>query len=217
MLVHGLGASVEWWRPTVPRLASTHRVLLVDVGGFGRARRQSVRLDDAAAVLADWIRQVVDEPVALVGHSMGGFVAADLTIRHPELVERLVLVDAAGLLPPAPISEHLRNLARGGRRSPLRLAPLVFLDAYRAGLVAIARGGHQVLAMDLASELERIDVPTLVIWGEQDVSFAFKFSDDLMRALPHARLIPIADAAHLPQLETPTTVNTAVSAFLRGR
>jgi 2-hydroxy-6-oxonona-2,4-dienedioate hydrolase len=216
VLVHGLGASLEWWRPTIPRLVTSFRVHVVDLAGFGRARRQPVRLDLAAEVLAAWIRDRGLGPVGLVGHSFGGAVVTDLTLRFPELVERLVLVDAAGVALPGRLVEHLAHLVQGGRAAPLRLAPRVLVDLYRAGPVAIARGAHQVLAFDREPGLAGITVPTLVIWGERDRLIAPSIGRRIAAAIPGARLELIPRAGHTPMWDAPRAFNDAIGPFLEG-
>ena len=96
ILLHGLSGSGRWWSRNVPVFSRSFRTYSVDLPGFGQSRgvRWS-RLDDIADRLADWL---VDEGLPrahIVGHSLGGAVAARLAARHPNRVDRLVLVDAA--------------------------------------------------------------------------------------------------------------------------
>lgn len=97
VLVHGLGSSAEDWLPTARMLARDHRVVLVDLPGHGASampdpfslEQVSVALD---AALEDESR---DEPVILVGHSLGGLACAEYALEHPSRVRGLVLVEAA--------------------------------------------------------------------------------------------------------------------------
>ena len=96
ILLHGLSGSGRWWGRNVPAFADSFRTYTVDLPGFGQSRgvRWS-RLDDIADRLADWL---VDEGLSqahIAGHSLGGAVAARLAARHPDRIDRLVLVDAA--------------------------------------------------------------------------------------------------------------------------
>src|SRR5215212_10426130 len=96
ILLHGLSGSGRWWGRNVPAFADSFRTYTVDLPGFGESRgvRWS-RLDDIADRLADWL---VDEGLSqahFAGHSLGGAVAARLAARHPDRIDRLVLVDAA--------------------------------------------------------------------------------------------------------------------------
>ncbi len=97
VLVHGLGGSHLNWMLVAPQLAEHHRVIAIDLVGFGLtppAGRTS-RIDDQVALLGRFIEGVVGEPVVLIGNSMGGMVSALTTARHPSTVAALVLVDPA--------------------------------------------------------------------------------------------------------------------------
>ena len=96
ILLHGLSGSGRWWSRNVPAFASAFRTYAVDLPGFGASRclRWS-RLDDTVDRLADWIAGEGLSRAHIAGHSLGGTVAARLAARHPERVDRLVLVDAA--------------------------------------------------------------------------------------------------------------------------
>lgn len=97
LLVHGLGGSHMNWCAVAPRLAERHRVWALDLPGFGRSRplagRTTVRELQAATVRC--LEALADEPVILVGNSMGGMISMLVAERHPEKVAALVLVDAA--------------------------------------------------------------------------------------------------------------------------
>src|SRR5262245_37901786 len=97
VLVHGLGGSHVNWAGVGHLLARTHRVVAVDLPGFGRtplAGRTSA-VDANADLLARFVRALGDEPATLVGNSMGGMLAMICAARHPSVVRALVLVNAA--------------------------------------------------------------------------------------------------------------------------
>jgi pimeloyl-ACP methyl ester carboxylesterase len=115
VLVHGLGASHLSWHPFVPLLARTHRVIALDLAGFGHSAPlgRGTAVGDNRDLLARFVREVVGSPVALIGNSMGGMVSILTTHAHPSLVDRLVLVDPAlpGLLGPGSLKSVDRGLA----------------------------------------------------------------------------------------------------------
>src|SRR5258706_4107172 len=95
-LVHGLGSRPEHWLPTARLLAREHRVVLVDLPGHGETPMATpLSLDRAADALDAALADASSEPVVLVGHSVGGLVAAAEAIRNPARVRALVLVDTA--------------------------------------------------------------------------------------------------------------------------
>jgi 2-hydroxy-6-oxonona-2,4-dienedioate hydrolase len=214
VLVHGLGASGQWWARTLPSLRTRMRARVVDLTGFGRSRGQAFRLDRAAETLASWADRIGLARAAWVGHSLGGMVVADLAARRPDLVERLVLVDAAGLPVSKRVLPHLLHVIRGGRHLPIRVYPIALAGVLLSGPLTIARAGHQILASDLRERLRRIAAPTLVIWGSEDRLLPPEVGDRLAATIPRARLEVIEGAGHSPMWERPTEFERTLVGFL---
>ena len=103
VLLHGLGGSSPNWAFNTDVLAQKFRVIVPDQIGFGRSDKPFTNYRVATYVdfLDGFLKELKIERAALVGNSMGGWIAAAYTLAHPEKVERLVLVDAAGFAPPA--------------------------------------------------------------------------------------------------------------------
>ncbi len=97
LLIHGLGGSALNWMAVGPHMAQSHRVLALDLVGFGQTPlfNRSAAVGANAALVHDFIEQVLGEPALLVGNSMGGHIAILEAASHPESVSGLVLVDAA--------------------------------------------------------------------------------------------------------------------------
>jgi pimeloyl-ACP methyl ester carboxylesterase len=97
VFVHGLGASWQSWLEQMPEFSASHRVVAMDLPGFGYSEMPSE--DISIEYYARWTAQFMDvlgiESAAVVGNSMGGFVSAELAIKFPERVQRLVFVSAA--------------------------------------------------------------------------------------------------------------------------
>ncbi len=119
VLVHGLGGSHVNWRRVAPQLAAGHRVLSVDLRGFGLTPLDGhdARLPSQVLLLQRFVSQLTDEPPVIVGNSMGGLVAVLFAARHPDLLAGLVLINPA--LP-------IRSGAAISRNTVLRLGlPLI--------------------------------------------------------------------------------------------
>jgi pimeloyl-ACP methyl ester carboxylesterase len=215
VLVHGLSASSRWWRWNVPELARRFQVYVVDLIGFGQnARRHPFVLEEAASYLARWIEQLGIERVHLIGHSMGGFICADLAADHPELVDRLVLVDAVALPLTRSTLQHGWGLIRALRYMPFNFLPVLAGDAYHAGPSAVVKAARELLRADIRAKLARIDRPVLVIWGEHDTLVPLEIGRRLEQELAQAELVVIPGAGHNPMWDRPTDFNRAVVAFL---
>ena len=124
VLVHGLGHSLQAWSRVAPALARRHRVLAVDLPGFGRSEASPKRplLDGYADTVASWLEAAAGGPATLAGHSMGGSAAAHLAAARPDLASGLVLVAPAGIVavPTGGVSRVSRG--RSGGCSPRRSA-----------------------------------------------------------------------------------------------
>ena len=99
VLVHGIGASVEYWRYTVDALAGSHRVVAVDLPGcgFSERPRRLPTLSETADLLVGLLDVLGMPRASLIGNSMGGLVCLETALRHPERIAKLVLSNSAGL------------------------------------------------------------------------------------------------------------------------
>jgi pimeloyl-ACP methyl ester carboxylesterase len=99
VFVHGLSGSWPNWLEQLPAFAAGHRVITLDLPGFGHSPmpRQEISIAGYARMLEQLLAQLGVDAAAVVGNSMGGFIAAELAIAYPQRVERLVLISAAGI------------------------------------------------------------------------------------------------------------------------
>lgn len=215
ILLHGLAGSSKWWSNNVQALARQFQVYVLDITGFGRRRgSQRFMLETASRYLAGWMDQVDIERAHLIGHSMGGFIAADLAAEHPERVDRLVLVDAALFPTGFGVTRSLRGLWRGARKLPPKFVPILTADLLRSGPVTVLKTGHEVLTTDIRSQLNRITSPTLVIWGEHDTVVPLEIGQYLNQQIPDSDFHVISSAGHNPMWDRPEDFNRLVIPFL---
>src|SRR4051794_34628475 len=113
-LVHGLSGSSRWWRPVLPLLGGRD-VRVIELPRFDRGFR--------LAATAEWLAASLEPETDLVGHSLGGLVAATVAAERPDLVRRLVLVAPVGAGDPLPVSRYGAGLARTLASAP---APLLW-------------------------------------------------------------------------------------------
>ena len=99
VFVHGLSGSWPNWLEQLPAFAATHRVITLDLPGFGHSPmpRQEISISGYARMLEQLLDRLGIDAAAVIGNSMGGFIAAELAIGYPQRVERLVLISAAGI------------------------------------------------------------------------------------------------------------------------
>jgi pimeloyl-ACP methyl ester carboxylesterase len=218
VLVHGLSGSSRWWVRNVPALASSHRVYLLDLPGFGTLRRVRHRfvLSDVAAWLRAWMDALDMEQAHLVGHSMGGYIALRLAAEFPERVGRLVLVAPAGVPSGRSFIGQVLPLLVAVRYSTPRGIPLVLYDALRANPAVTWRAARDLMAQDVRRNL-KIRAPTLMVWGANDIIVPPTVAPLLRESIPHSRLLVLPRAGHNVMFDRPDAFNAAVLAFLAGQ
>src|ERR1019366_2745427 len=163
VLIHGYGTSGHIWQHAFPYLAQQHEVFIVDLPGYGRSRTDGVwHLREMAPILAQWLQKLQLPSVALMGHSMGGAIAIHLTAHAPAQIERLVLVNAAGIplyTPlPALATRSLHSMFQFGNGSlPL---PLI-RDVLQPRIQLLWQNAQEMKRSDFRAELAQINIPTL--------------------------------------------------------
>ena len=215
ILLHGLSGSGRWWGRNVPAFASRFRTYAVDLPGFGESRRvRWSRLDDTVDRLADWIAAEGLSEAHIAGHSLGGAVAARLAARHPERVDRLVLV-AAAIRPegkrPGPRAADIVQTVRSGVPG---FAPMLVRDLLRCHPWSFIAATVDALQPGWESHLTRINAPTLVVWGAHDAITPMALGRDIVESVAGAQLLVLPNAGHNPMWERAEAFNTEVLRFL---
>jgi pimeloyl-ACP methyl ester carboxylesterase len=216
VLIHGYGVSGQIWQRALPYLAQQHQVFIVDLPGYGRSPATGVwHLREMAPLLATWLRQLQLASVAVMGHSMGGAIAIHLTASAPELVSRLMLVNAAGI----PLRERLPSLAARSLHSFFQIGnghlPLGLVrDILQPRLNLLWQTAQEMKRSDFRAELAQISTPTLIIWGERDVMLPIALGHALKDALPHATFVTMPHCGHRPMLAQPVQFSKLVLEFI---
>jgi pimeloyl-ACP methyl ester carboxylesterase len=208
VLVHGLSGSWRWWGPVIEPLTERRCVYVPELPRLGRWL--------PAAELTGWFGRWLDaaglERVDLVGHSLGGLIAAELAGEQPSRARRLALVAPAGI----PCGTSL--LSRGGRLAGTlydlrRWLPTVVGDALRAGPLSLLRGALFASERDLTVDLASIRAGTLLVWGEDDRLLPERIAAEWLQVLPGARLVRL-HCGHVPMWEAPRELASCLLAFL---
>jgi pimeloyl-ACP methyl ester carboxylesterase len=246
VLLHGFGDSFTSWEGWVRELKPKFRVISLDFPGHGltRAPEGYVLGSDGLADFVDvFAAQLALPKFAVAGNSMGGGAAWQLAVRHPDRVDALILVDAAGFpneKPPADIPLAFKILQYPIGRALLRNIdnrPLIDqglkTDVYDKSVITPAfvdrwaefqrAPGHRAILMALNPRaqtqatpelLGTIKVPTLVLHGESDVLIEPASARKFAAAIAGAKLITYPHVGHLPQIEIPQRSAADVAAFL---
>ena len=235
LFLHGYVESLLAWRAQVDHYRGRYRVVAVDVPGFGESDKPvgpytlSAQEQRLSAFLDRW----TDGPVIVVGHSMGGELAADLALQRSDRVIALALVAPAGW----GLAAHLDSLRPGtiaaiGWASAIAGSSLLPIHdpnwlaepearlaydplgdpAYRAAAAAVM---HDFDFAALADSAPDIRQPVLLIWGREDPTIPFAVGERLASLLPCVTFEPLGRTLHRPHETDPDTVNSLIDAFLR--
>jgi pimeloyl-ACP methyl ester carboxylesterase len=197
VLVHGLSGSWRWWEPVLEPLAERRRVHLLDLPRLGRR----LPAPELTGWLGRWLEAAKLESVDLIGHSLGGLIAAELAAEQPHRVHRLALVAPAGI--PCGNTVFSRSVRLLGTLYDVRgRLPTIAYDGMRAGPFSLIRGALFASHRDLSAELASIQARTLLIWGEDDRLLPARIAAEWQRVLPGSRLVRLR-CGHVPMWEAP--------------
>jgi pimeloyl-ACP methyl ester carboxylesterase len=242
--VHGFLSSRRVWDRVLPRLAATRRVICPDLPGFGESEkpdpaRYSYAVDSLAESLLDVASAVGASRFDLIGHGLGGGVALALAVRHPSVVQRLVLVaphvfpaDPPFLLRAArwPVLGRLLFKQVYGRTAIERLVLeetdseareragerlFAYFNAPEAREAAYATLEAMSDTRTLVATLPRVLAESLVVWGRDDRRYPVTQARRLCRELGGARL-EVLECGPTPQEDLPEPFADAVIDFLDG-
>ena len=237
LLLHGYGESLTTWRAIFDPLAAGARVIALDLPGFGGSAKPDVPYSLPAMTdrLSQFIDRWISGPVVVVGHSMGGELAAALALARPDRVKRLVLIAPAGYriglggiagsMTPGKARTIGRYLALRSFVTPIHDPgwlgePDSTANYDQTGDTSYSRAASRVLEefdfVALRSRFRELVQPTLLIWGGLDPVVPFAAGDTLSRIIPCVRFLALPNAFHRPHAETPDTVLSAIRQFLRA-
>jgi pimeloyl-ACP methyl ester carboxylesterase len=246
IFVHGLGGCWQNWLENIPRLAQERRCLALDLPGFAGSEmpREKITISGYGDTVVAFGRALrIDEPVDLIGNSMGGFIAAEIGINHADFTRRIVLCSAAGIsitnlkrrpvLTSARVTAAVTNAVVAQReamvkrpglrhlilayvfRHPSRVdADLAYQFTSGTGSPGFLPGLDALTDYDFRDRLENVKVPVLLVWGREDNLVPVEDADEFERRIPNARKVILEDTGHVPMLERPQTFNDLVVEFL---
>ena len=240
VLVHGFASALEVWGAVAPALARTHRVIALDLKGFGWTDRPEG--DYSPEAQAKLVLRLLDQRgvsrTAIVAHSWGSSIALAASMQAPERVTKIALYDAWVYEEQLPTFFHWARAEGVGealfglyykQRVDERIGLAFFDKKYVTEQLvesveeAVDRPGTVAAALAAVrgqnySEAERryrgIDKPTLLMWGREDLVTPLKYGERLARDLPNAKLVTYPRCGHFPMIEAISASNRDLALFL---
>lgn len=235
ILLHGLGANVSSWQFNIAALAQNYHVIALDQIGFGASDKPMLkyRVGTYVDFLDKFMSEVKIDKASLIGNSLGGWVAALTAIKYPNRIEKLILVDAAGIKPSDLDMDLIYSLNYSTRDEVRSLLKKVFYsqtivgtDAFVEQSIAVrVSAGDSYTINSLIESIRRnedfvdgrlaeIKKPTLIIWGKQDGLLKLADGEKYRSGIAGSELIVFDQCGHVPQAEKALDFNKAVLNYL---
>ena len=245
ILIHGFFFDSLLWCGNITALAKSYRVYAIDLWGFGYSARATPQLsyDLYSQQIHAFMKEMGIEKATLVGQSLGGGVAIQFSVKFPEMVKKLVLVDSAGLENPEPfaarlfrmpgVGELLMNFPVNAVRKKMlkdfflhkpgtipadlfeRLTWFQKIEGTTFNALALMRLGFADKLKGSLQRLAEFNLPIMVVWGAQDNAIHVALGRQIHHELPGSLFFIIQNAGHVPNLEQPEMFNSIVETFLR--
>jgi pimeloyl-ACP methyl ester carboxylesterase len=231
LFLHGAGGAAQW-TPWMAKLAASYDLIVPEHPGWGHSDMPEWfdNVHDLAYYYLDFMDTLGLENVHIAGNAIGGWIACEIAIRSTKHLKTMTLVGPAGLRVAgvqrfdiflASHEAHTRALFHDQSFADRLLAiPLEgeHLDMHLKNRYATARVGWQPRLYDphLAKWLHRVDIPTLVVWGEEDRVFPVAMLDEFVRLIPGAKGAVIPNCGHLPHVECTAAFMAALDPFIAG-
>jgi 2-hydroxy-6-oxonona-2,4-dienedioate hydrolase len=216
VLVHGIGVASRFMVPVAELLALYHRVYAPDLPGFGKSEKpaHALSLVELTDALAWWMREIGLESAAFLGNSFGCQIVADLALRYPELVERVVLQGPTMDPRARTARQQLIRWLRNSRQEPLSHGLISAREYPRCGFRRLIKTFRYALEDRIEEKLPHVRVPALVVRGSRDPIVPQRWAEEATRLLPMGRLAVIPGAPHTVVYDAPLDLARVVRPFL---
>lgn len=241
ILIHGWTQAWNTWRSTLEAFQSKYRMYAPDLWGFGesgKADRQSFSVADFIELIPQFMDELGMDRMALMGHSMGGTTALGVALTHPERVSKVAVVGSP--IDGRSLSFFLKlagtrlvaSVMLAGKKAPLlrlflrlwspfvsRQQPNLFyqmtmLNASGFTTDSFSKSIASLHRTNLSSELHRITVPAMGIYGLRDVIVNPNQIEVFRQGIPHGIAVPVPDAGHFVMWDTPEAFKRAFEQFM---
>lgn len=234
LLLHGWGANITLYQGIISTLAQNHRVIALDMPGFGKTTEPSVPwcVDDYVDFVLKFIASFELTKLSIVVHSFGGRVFFKMNAREnlPFQIEKAVLIDSAGILPKKTWKQKvsLRCYKIGRAVMSTKVLHFLYPDAvedmrrkrgsadYNSATPVMRATLVKVVNEDLESLMHLVKCPTLLIWGDLDTATPLSDAKKMEELIPDTGLVVCEGAGHFSFAQQAPRVNGALTAFFAG-
>lgn len=217
LVLHGWGANINTIMPIVNILKDKFRVHAIDLPGFGKSQKPNEPIDSFkyADIVKNYIDNMGINDITLIGHSFGGKISIILGSKYPELVNKIVLVNSAGLIPKRGLKYYLKVYSFKTLRHIYKTLFFWLKDEeklerfykkfgstdYKDASGVMRKILVTVVNENLFSLLNKIKAPTLLIWGDNDQATPLYMGKIMEKEIPDSGLVVLEGAGHYSYLD----------------
>jgi 4,5:9,10-diseco-3-hydroxy-5,9,17-trioxoandrosta-1(10),2-diene-4-oate hydrolase len=237
IFLHGAGAGAVTWYPSINTISRNFQVIAPDIVGYGESDKPDAPYNRPyfSKWLKDFLKELSISKAHIVGLSQGGAIALQFAIDNPEMVDKLVLVDAAGLGAkvsfwpfigtiwmnsfPSLMANRFNSpyiLHKPTNRDPNHIGYSIDVLKSKGGKNAFKQGRGTAVSKISEELLKQIENETLIIWGKDDKLFPVEYGEAAAKIIPNATFRVIPDAGHLPLMDQPEIFNKILDDFLKS-
>jgi pimeloyl-ACP methyl ester carboxylesterase len=237
IFLHGAGAGAVTWYPSINTISKNFQVVAPDIVGYGESDKPNAPYDRPyfSNWLKDFMKELKISKAHIVGLSQGGAIALQFAIENTEIVDKLILVNAAGLGAkvsfwpligtiwmnsfPSSMANSFNSrflLHKPINRDPNHIGYSIAVLKYKGGKNAFQQGRGTAVSKISEELLKQIKNETLIIWGKEDKLFPVEYGEAAAKIMPNAKLHLIEDAGHLPLMDQPEIFNKILDDFLKS-
>ncbi len=231
VFLEGWGTQIKIYTRLLEKMADSKQVAAMDYPGFGETEEPDKpwEVSDFADFVIAFIKKLGLKKVILMGHSHGGRIAVDIAARSalPFSITRLILMDAAGVIPPKTFRQKVRQKQYKICRWILELPPcrVLYPDAlenlrrshgsadYLNATPLMRQTLVRCVNTDMTPKMPKISVPALLIWGEKDTATPIDSGRLMEKLIPDAALIPVPGAGHFPFVDDWALVSKVLDSY----
>ena len=232
ILLHGWLCDRETMRPIASSLSQNFKVYLVDIVGFGKSDLPETPLntDDFGDFLAEFVNKLEIKNPILIGHSNGGRMIINSVGRGKVTPRKIVLMDSAGLIPKRKPKYYVKvGIFKAGKAVLNKIPDVGILkdikeklfssvgsSDYKSSAPVLRETMKKILNEDMTDLLPNIKVPTLLIWGTNDVDTPLYQAKKMEELIPNCGLVEYPNSGHFAYLENIQNCNVVLNEFLKN-
>lgn len=229
VILHGWGANIDTIIPIVNILSESYQVYALDLPGFGESQepKDVIGSFGYVKIVKEFLKEMEISKASFVGHSFGGKLSIILGAEDPELVDKLVLIDSAGLIPKRGLDYYVKVYSFKGLRwiyknlffwikdedRVKKFYEKFGSDDYQDSQGIMRKILVKVVNEDLKPLLKEIKAPTLLIWGEKDDATPLYMGQIMEKEIKDSGLIVIEDGGHYSYLDNYSKFSAVIRSF----